>query len=81
MAPTFQREQDVDEPVGRAEVQALRGEIAELHQRVDALLAAVEILAHDHYRPLGLPEAKVTSALNRAKRRLTIYIADLRRQQ
>jgi hypothetical protein len=79
MAPTFQREQDVDEPVGRAEVEALRREIAELHERVDGLLEAVEILAHDHYRPLGLPEAKVTSALSRARRRLTIYVADLRR--
>ena len=78
MVPAFQREPDLREPVGRDELLSLRREIADLHRRVDGLLEAVEMIAHDHHRPLGLPEAKVTSALHRARRQLAIYITDLR---
>jgi hypothetical protein len=79
MVPTFHRDADLQDHADRDELHEMRREIAELHERVDGLVEAIELIAHDHYRPLGLPEARVTSALNRAKRRLTIYVADLRR--
>ena len=79
MVPTFQRDPGLEDLPDREDLLAMRREIEELHERVDGLLEAVEIIAHDQYRPLGLPEAKVTSALHRARRRLAIYVADLRR--
>jgi hypothetical protein len=78
MVPTIHRDPELYEPVTRADFYDLQQEIADLHERVDGLLEAIEIIAHDHYRPLALPEAKVTSALRRARRRLAVFAADLR---
>jgi hypothetical protein len=59
------------------DVQDLRTEINELHERVDGLLEALEIIAHDHYRPLGLPDAKVTAALHQGRRARAIAVIRL----
>ncbi len=75
---TFYRDPELHEPVSRNDFYDLQNEITALHQRIDGLLEAVEIIAHDHYRPLRLPEAKITSALHRAGRRLAVFAADLR---
>jgi hypothetical protein len=75
---TLHHDPELYEPVSRADFYDLQAEIAELHERLDALLEAVEIIAHDHYRPLRL-EGRVTGALHRARRRLAIYAADLRK--
>lgn len=59
------------------DVHDLRTELARLHERIDGLLEALEIIAHDHYRPLALPEAKVTAALHRARRTKEIAVIRL----
>jgi hypothetical protein len=74
---TLHHDPELYEPASRDDLYDLQGEIAELHERLDALLEAVEIIAHDHHRPLGL-EGRVMGALHRARRRLAIYAADLR---
>jgi len=41
----------------------------ELSRRLDALVEAVELLAHEHYVFPGLPESSLRNALSRAKGR------------
>jgi hypothetical protein len=75
---TLRRDPELYEPATRHDLYELRAEMEALHERIDGLLEAMEIIAHDHYRPLLLPEGRVTSALHQAKRRLAIYASDLR---
>jgi hypothetical protein len=74
---TLRHDPELYEPASRDDFYDLQADIAELHERLDALLEAVEIIAHGHYRPLRL-EGNVTAALHRARRRLTIHASDLR---
>jgi hypothetical protein len=66
------------EPARMTDMRALRAQVGELHERIDGLLEALEIIAHDHYRPLGLRDAKVTAALHVARRTKAIAIVRLR---
>ncbi len=66
------------EPAHEGECAELRAEIGDLHKRIDGLLEAVESIAHDHYRPLWLPEAKVLAALHKARRTRAIATVRLR---
>jgi hypothetical protein len=75
----LQRDPELHEPASREDLFDLRAEINELHERIDGLLEVVEVIAHDHYRPLRLPEARMTSALHRARRSLSICISGFRR--
>ena len=65
---TLHHDPELYEPANRDDFYDLQADLAELHERLDALLEAVEIIAHDHYRPLL--EGSVTAALHRARRRL-----------
>ena len=42
--------------------------VDELNRRLDALVDALEIIAREQYDFPGLPESKLRSALNRARR-------------
>jgi hypothetical protein len=75
----LQRDPELYEPASREDLFDLQAEITELHQRIDGLLEAVEMISHDHYRPLRLPEARMASALHRARRRVSVCIAGFRR--
>ena len=75
---TSYHEPDLHEPTRVGDRHDLRAEIQELHNRIDGLLEAVEIIAHDHYRPLGLPEAKMMAALHQARRKAAIAVIRLR---
>jgi hypothetical protein len=75
----LQRDPELYEPASREDLFDLQAEMNELHQRIDGLLDAVELIAHGHYRPLRLPEARMTSALQRARRRVSIGISVFRR--
>jgi hypothetical protein len=39
----------------------------ELSMRLDALVEAIELLAHNHYEFPGLPESSLRNALSRAR--------------
>jgi hypothetical protein len=73
-----QYDPELHEPARMTDVHDLRVEIRELHARIDGLLEALEIIAHDHYRPLALPDAKVTTALHRGRRTRAVAIVRLR---
>jgi hypothetical protein len=75
---TSRYDPELHEPARMTDVHDLRTEINELHERIDGLLEALEIIAHDHYRPLGLPDAKVTTALHHSRRTRAIAVVRLR---
>jgi hypothetical protein len=74
---TSRYDPELHEPARLGDIHDLQAEIRELHARIDRLLDAVEIIARDHYRPLGLPEGKVSSALRSARRTRPIAIVRL----
>jgi hypothetical protein len=74
---TSHHDPELHEPARMTEVHDLRSEVNELHRRIDGLLEALELIAHDHYRPLCLPDAKVTAALHRARRMRAIAVIHL----
>jgi hypothetical protein len=75
---TTQYDPELHEPARMIDVHDLRTEICELHERIDGLLEALAIIAHNHHRPLALPDAKVTAALHRARRTKAITVMRLR---
>jgi hypothetical protein len=75
---TSKYDPELHEPARMIEVHDLRTEIGELHERIEGLLEALAIVAHNHYRPLALPDAKVTAALHRARRTKAIAVVRMR---
>ena len=75
---TSRYDPELHEPARLIDVHDLRTEIAELHERIDGLVEALAIVAHNHHRPLALPDAKVTAALHRARRTKAIAVIRLR---
>ena len=69
---------ELNEPARVGDIYDLQAEIRELHARIDRLLEVVEVIAHDHHRPLGLPEGKVAAALHSARRKSPIAVVRLR---
>jgi hypothetical protein len=74
---TSRYDPELHDPARMTDVHDLRTEINKLHERIEGLLEAVEIIAHDHYRPLGLADAKVTAALHQARRARAIAVVRL----
>jgi hypothetical protein len=75
---TSQYDPELHEPARMIDVHDLRAEIGELHERIDGLLEALAVIAHNHHRPLSLPDAKVSAALHTARRTKAIGVIRLR---